>query len=94
MGISPVVAGDAYDHKGSARPAVGYNEVGKGLSVFLRVPKKILSAVEQFDVETRDSHKICIMCAGFDSFRGGRGVGEYHDLNRLRAHTKTRKLST
>jgi hypothetical protein len=34
------------------------------------------------------------MCAGFDSFRGGRGVGEYHDLNRLRAHTKTRKLST
>jgi hypothetical protein len=66
MGISPVVAGDAYDHKGSARPAVGDNEVGKGLSVFLRVPKKILSAVEQFDVETRDSHKI--MCAGFDSF--------------------------
>jgi hypothetical protein len=61
MGISPVVAGDAYDHKGRARPAVGDNEVGKGLSVFLRVPKKILSAVEQFDVETRDSHKI--MCA-------------------------------
>ena len=40
MGISPVVAGDAYDHKGPARPAVGDNEVGKGLSVFLRVPKK------------------------------------------------------
>jgi hypothetical protein len=36
MGISPVVAGDAYDHKGRARPAVGDNEVGKGLSVFLR----------------------------------------------------------
>ena len=35
-GISPVVAGDAYDHKGRARPAVGDNEVGKGLSVFLR----------------------------------------------------------
>ena len=57
-GISPVVAGDAYDHKGRARPAVGDNEVGKGLSV--RVPKKqFLSAVgEQSSVEARDSHKI------------------------------------